>query len=49
MISLIFIPILFWYFGSATLKSMEGRVLDFGLRAKDKEGQPVPEYYRIMI
>ena len=49
MISLIFIPILFWYFGSATLKSMEVRVLDFGLRAKEKEGQLVPEYYRIAM
>lgn len=49
MISLIFIPILFWYFGSATLKGMEVRVLDFGLRAKEKEGQPVPEYYRIAM
>lgn len=49
MISLIFIPILFWYFGSATLKGMEVRVLDFGLRSKEKEGQPVPEYYRIAM
>ena len=49
IISLIFIPILFYYFGSATLKGMEVRVLDFGLRAKEKEGQPVPEYYRIAM
>lgn len=49
MISLIFIPLLFWCYGSATLKSMEVRVLDFGLRAKEKEGKPVPEYYRIAM
>lgn len=49
MISLIFIPLLFWYFGNAALKNMNVAVLDFGLRAKEKKGEPVPEYYRIAM
>lgn len=44
MISLIFIPILFWYFGSSYLKTLDVRALDIGLPAKSREGKPAPIY-----
>ena len=42
MISLIFIPLLFWYFGSSYLKTLDVRALDIGLPAKSREGKPAP-------
>jgi len=44
MISLIFIPLLFWYFGSSYLKTLDVRALDIGLPAKSREGKPAPIY-----
>lgn len=44
MISLIFIPLLFWYFGSSYLKTLDVRALDIGLPAKAREGKPAPIY-----
>ena len=44
MISLIFIPLLFWYFGSSYLKKFELRAIDIGLPAKAREGKPAPTY-----
>ena len=43
MISLIFIPLLFWYFGNAALKRLDIRVLDIGLPMKSREGRPALE------
>ena len=44
MISLIFIPLLFWYFGSSYLKTLDVRAIDIGLPAKTREGKPAPIY-----
>ena len=44
MISLIFIPLLVWYFGSSYLKKFELRAIDIGLPAKAREGKPAPIY-----
>ena len=47
MNSLIFIPFLFWYFASDTLKRMEVRGINIGLAGKSLEGRPVPEFAKI--
>ena len=44
MISLIFIPLLFWYFGSSYLKTLDVRAIDICLPAKAREGKPAPIY-----
>ena len=47
MISLIFIPLLFWYFATPTLKRMELTVIDVYLPFKAKPGQKMPENSQI--
>ena len=47
MISLIFVPFLFWYYATPTLKKMELTVIDIGLPFKAKPGENIPENSQI--
>ena len=49
MISLIFIPILFWVYSKPSLDKLNQRVLDLGLPYKAKKGEKAPEYAVIPI
>ncbi len=49
MISLIFIPIIFWFSAQTTLNELNLRVLDIGLPYKVKAGEKVPNYAVIPI
>lgn len=49
MISLIFIPIIFWFSTKSTLEKLNLRVLDLGLPYKSKKGEKVPENFTIPI
>jgi len=49
MISLIFIPILFWIYAKPTYDNLNLRVLDLGLPYKAKKGEKAPEYAVIPI
>lgn len=49
MISLIFIPIIFWFSAQPTLDELNLRVLDLGLPVKPKIGEKAPEYAVIPI
>lgn len=49
MISLIFVPIIFWMYAKPAYDNLNLRVLDLGLPAKAKKGQKPPEYAVIPI
>ena len=49
MISLIFVPLLFWIYSKPTIDKLNLRVIDFGLPAKVKKGENIPKYEIIPI
>ena len=49
MISLIFIPFLFWIYSKPIVEELNYRVIDLGLPFKPKKGEKAPEYAVIPI